>query len=298
MELMKGIGILVVLFFGMVVVLRSGFGHAEATDVSEDTPSYHTATIKEERPLNDKGSVTVINKNGAIRITAWDKPSVAIVAHKEVGIPGIRKLFRLGRKEAPPSKALDTIQVEVTGDERTLRIETKYLRARWKLTRTVRYEIRVPKTATLDLRTSNGSVEVANVLGDVSLTSSNGKLACENVRGAIKAETSNGNISCLNVGGPVDAKTLNGSIQLEHAGSLSDADAITCKTTNGSITAAFPSGSAFDLEAKTTLGSITTDFPIAVSGKLAKKSVIGAVGDGGPTVRLMTTNGKIRILKI
>jgi DUF4097 and DUF4098 domain-containing protein YvlB len=66
---------------------------------------------------------------------------------------------------------------------------------------------------------------------------------------------------------------------------------------NGSITLDIPADSNLDLEMKTVNGSLDSDFPLQVQGRINPKSLRASIGKGGPTLKLSTVNGSIRLRK-
>jgi hypothetical protein len=55
-----------------------------------------------------------------------------------------------------------------------------------------------------------------------------------------------------------------------------------------------PSGYSAHLETGTVNGGVDIDFPVTVQGKLGRR-ITTDLGRGGPTVRLITTNGGVQI---
>jgi hypothetical protein len=71
----------------------------------------------------------------------------------------------------------------------------------------------------------------------------------------------------------------------------SDIDA---KAHNGGVKMSVPSNYSAHLETGTTNGGMDVDFPVTVQGKLSKDMSFN-LGNGGATVRVMTTNGGVKI---
>lgn len=49
-----------------------------------------------------------------------------------------------------------------------------------------------------------------------------------------------------------------------------------------------------DLDLETVNGGIDIDFPVTVSGRIGRQ-LRTTLGDGGPTIRVVTTNGGVKI---
>jgi DUF4097 and DUF4098 domain-containing protein YvlB len=69
------------------------------------------------------------------------------------------------------------------------------------------------------------------------------------------------------------------------------------ETTNGSVDVRLPASAEFKVNAGTTNGKIQTDFPVTVQGTFSSKDLSGTVGGGGRELRVVTTNGTIKLMK-
>jgi DUF4097 and DUF4098 domain-containing protein YvlB len=142
----------------------------------------------------------------------------------------------------------------------------------------ISYKIRVPEKTDLDLKITNGNIDVTNVEGQARLRSTNGSVEANRIRGGVDGYTVNGNVHVQ-----LAQVTGNRSMKL--------------KTTNGSLQLRLPSDIQVDLEASTVNGSISTEFPVTATGRLTSRSLRGSLNGGGPLIDLHTVNGSIRIEK-
>ncbi|MFC0540223.1 DUF4097 family beta strand repeat-containing protein [Kutzneria chonburiensis] len=102
----------------------------------------------------------------------------------------------------------------------------------------VDYDVTAPAGLPVSGKTDNGGVELRNV-GAVDVTTSSGEIDLADVAGTVKAETSNGEITGRGLrGGNVQAKTSNGRIDL----ALLEPGDVTARTDNGDIKLAVPAG--------------------------------------------------------
>ena len=143
----------------------------------------------------------------------------------------------------------------------------------------VSYEVWVPRRMNLEAETHNGSVSVADVEGRMDLRAVNGSIAVRRVGGDVRAETTNGSVTA----------TLTGTTW---SGNYLDME-----TTNGSVVLDVPSGYNAQLETGTVNGGMNIDFPITVQGSISRR-ITTRLGNGGPRIRAMTTNGGVRIREI
>ena len=138
------------------------------------------------------------------------------------------------------------------------------------------YRVRVPKSTDLMLRTTNGGIDVAEVSG------------------AIDFRATNGGVRLTGVAGDVRGHTTNGGLHVELAGDGFAGAGMDVETTNGGVTLVVPEDYDAELVTGTVNGGIDVDFPITVRGRIGRQ-LRTTLGDGGPTIRAMTTNGGVKI---
>ncbi|MDP2956109.1 MAG: DUF4097 family beta strand repeat-containing protein [Longimicrobiales bacterium] len=136
----------------------------------------------------------------------------------------------------------------------------------------------MPENTDLDLQTVNGGIDVEGVSGDIQF------------------ETVNGGVHLAGVGGDVRGATENGGLQIELDGDRWSGTGLDARTTSGSVTVSIPRGYSAELETGTVNGSFDINFPVAGQGRIAH-TLRTTLGDGGPTIRAMTTNGGVRIVQ-
>lgn len=144
----------------------------------------------------------------------------------------------------------------------------------------VSYEIFVPQTTDLTLKTTNGGLNISDV------------------RGQIKFETVNGGVNIKRVAGEVSGGTVNGGIQVELTGTVADWRLMELSTHNGGVTVAMPSYYSARVQAETGMGHIQSDFPLPAGTDARARKMEFAVGGGGPPIHITTGNGGIRLKKV
>ena len=262
----------------------------------------HIQEVTRQFPFESGQTFSLTNVNGKITVTGWDKEEVLITAEKRLerrvgGLGWIMSKLNIDFKTSDDMEAyFQKVDVVVSTNENGVEIETIRPRRGISVNVSVHYDVKLPRESSVTLITSNGTITIENILGDVSLRSSNGRLIGNNIVGPTKARTSNGSVNLVDITGAIQAKTSNGTITIEHPVSLSSDDAITCSTSNGSVRIYLAEDSAFDIEARTSNGRIRSDFEIdrEDDGK-NRRRLRGRVGDGGALLDLSTTNGSITI---
>jgi len=171
------------------------------------------------------------------------------------------------------------------------------------------YEIQAPENAFLDAGSGSGDVTVEGVGENAKISTGSGNIRATGMHGGFKLETGSGNIYADQTGaGDVNAQTGSGSVELRNlhgglragtgsggikAGGTPSAD---WKLETGSGGVEIWIGSAgVTLVAETGSGSIHTDREMVTQGTQGHHSVNGKLNGGGPTVRIETGSGDIRV---
>lgn len=131
---------------------------------------------------------------------------------------------------------------------------------------------------------------------DLELDAQNGPLSVRGVNGRMRLDAQNGPISLRDVGGDVIARAQNGPLNIVLSGTVWDGPGLDAETVNGPVTLTVPSDYNARLETGTVNGPFTSDVPITMTirGRVGRP-FIGTLGQGGPTIRAMATNGPVRI---
>lgn len=129
---------------------------------------------------------------------------------------------------------------------------------------------------------------------DVSLQSHNGGIAMSDVHGRLDFQALNGGVVLNRVGGSVHGSTTNGGLVVNLSGDRWDGEELDVKTTNGGIIMSVPANYSARLETGTVNGNLQIGFPVTVQGNITRELAVN-LGSGGPTVRVRTTNGGVRI---
>jgi hypothetical protein len=251
-------------------------------------------------PISTRADVHIRVSNAQVRVTTTDDPSVVFHVHYEIAGSDSKPLF----------------STRQSGDVVELR-ENDTNRDWWGWTsldveRTT-VDVRMPKTADLQLVTSNGAVEVSSLNGDIRLHTSNGSITASELKGKLQVGSSNGAINVTGVDGDCVASTSNGSIQA--SGRF---DSLDMHSSNGRITAHATAGSTVgsrwdigtsnssidlalppmikaNLDVTTSNGGIQLEMPVTVQGYQDQSHLHGALNGGGPEISVHTSNGHIHL---
>lgn len=211
-------------------------------------------SISKSFEVGPGGLLTVQADEGSIQVNTSDVNMVRV----EV----IRKAEAGTREEA--ESILRSLEVRFDQSGNNVRIDAQSPRRRAR--KHMEFRISVPRKYNVDLKTSGGSIEVADLQGEVRSKTSGGSLRFSRIEGPVLGNTSGGSISLDDIGGEVSAETSGGSISAKGI----DGN-VTALTSGGSITAERIGGR---LTAKTSGGSVRVD---EVGGAIEASSSGGSV---------------------
>lgn len=200
-------------------------------------------------------------KNGGISIKSWDKNEIQIMA----------KISVYARRTDNAQDIAERVSIKTNSE---IKATIPSLDRRENVS--VSYRIYVPRETNLDLEAYNGGISIMDVDGN------------------IRFETLNGGVRLANLSGDVRGETTNGGVKVELIGSEWIGDGLDVETTNGGVVLYIPKEYNANLKTGTINGSMDFDFPMMISGRF-DKNLTTTLGNGGKTIRVVTTNGGVKI---
>jgi hypothetical protein len=141
------------------------------------------------------------------------------------------------------------------------------------------------------LSTGSGNIHATGLHGGFSVSTGSGDIYAEQTGdGDVKAETGSGNIELRNLRGGLRAQTGSGNVK---AGGT-PVSPWHIETGSGNVEF-WTGNAALTLDAETGSGSIRSDREMAAQGSSERHHVTAKLNGGGPTVRIETGSGDIRI---
>jgi hypothetical protein len=141
------------------------------------------------------------------------------------------------------------------------------------------------------LNTGSGNIQATGLRGNFTVATGSGNIYAEQVSaGDVKAETGSGNIEVKNIKGSLRAETGSGGIK---AGGAPSAP-WHLQTGSGGVEL-WVGDAPVTLDAESGSGSIHTDREMLTQGSTDRHHVTGKLNGGGPTVRVETGSGEIRV---
>ena len=171
------------------------------------------------------------------------------------------------------------------------------------------YEIQAPASSFLTANSGSGDVNVDDVGDNAKLSTGSGNIHANGLHGGFSVSTGSGDIVAAQTGeGEVKAETGSGNIELRdihgglhaHTGSgdikFHGVATMDSKIETGSGSVEFwPGEAGFTLDASTGSGSVHSDSEMVVQGSFDHHHITGKVHGGGPTVRISTGSGDVRV---
>ena len=131
--------------------------------------------------------------------------------------------------------------------------------------------VHVPPGVTVQARTFNGDIDVADVRGPVTATTVQGKIYARNVVGAVRTRTDRGNQYLTQIQGALEADATFGDLQLQGI----TGDLVTATLVRGDIQAR--SVSAPLIRFTTTQGGVSVTAAVTATGRLVVRTHRGAI---------------------
>ena len=238
------------------------------------------------------------NANGRTRVIGEEREDIEVRAAKTA---------RAESAEAART-LLDNIRLIHGISGNVLELEVDVPR-RWNRRGHVNLELRVPRGMSTEVIASNGRVGIENLCGSVHARSSNGSVDITDVVGDIEVQTSNAKVCCSSTCGHLIARSSNGKIELlEHRGSI-DAytsnglihacmdemgnNGVRLATSNGRIVLELPEEVNAELDVRVDNGVIRNELTLCRADRDRNGQLRGRLGRGGCPIKLRTSNGAV-----
>jgi DUF4097 and DUF4098 domain-containing protein YvlB len=254
----RRVGVLVLPLMVVLAGCDLSLGHLTARATDEWTRTY---------PLSSGGEVRITNTNGKIEVEGIDGSTVEVRAER----------IARGSTEEAARQFLPRIVIkeDITPDRVSLETE-RMSGIMIGVGIEVRYHVRAPKNAV------------------INVTNTNGQVALTGLGGTVSAHTTNGGVNGKGLTGGLDARSTNGGVTIDMA-SLGK-DKVALRTTNGGVTLTVPETAKADISASCTNGGINVSSleNLQVS-ESSRRTLEGKLNGGGTPIELRTTNGGIRV---
>lgn len=251
-------------------------------------------------PANGHPDVRIETNDGRVSVTTWDRPEVVF----HVSTAG----WTIG----------EHLQVIAANDNGVISLVAKVppifglsFGGRW-----LHIDVSMPRSADLDVRTGDGSVNVDPLAGHVKLWTGDGHISARGLKGRLDLHTGDGGIDAEDLDGQLVASSGDGHIRVHGRFDILDlssgdggvtADCIagsvlqdrwTLHTSDGGLTLRVPGDLKATLEARTGDGHIHVGLPVTVEGTWnSSHEMRGTLNGGGPALDLRSGDGSITVEK-
>ncbi|MDQ3448006.1 MAG: DUF4097 family beta strand repeat-containing protein [Chloroflexota bacterium] len=259
-------------------------------------------TLEESLEVDDGTRILVETFNGRISvITGGDSRIEARVVKRGSG-----------RSQEEAERDLERVELSIVREETRVTIAVRRNDAAISLGNSgADIELSVPRGSSLELRTSNGRIESANVTGSIIARSSNGGVTIRDAEN-VDAETSNGPLTVTESSGRLELRTSNGELDIVAAedvvvtaetsnGSLSFSGTLDpgfhlFRTSNAGLSVLLPSDAEFAIDGKTSNASVASNFLTLTVGENTLSGVSTDNGVPEVQIRAETSNGPLTVV--
>jgi len=228
-----------------------------------------------------KPEVRVETNDGEVRVDAWDRNEIE--AHVEtVGWRIADNAVRVAEKQTG-----DRVELDV-------RIPRHW---GWSMggSRSLKIGLKIPREATLAVRTADGHITLTGVKGEMHLSTGDGHIDAAGLDGRFVASTGDGHIRIEGRFDLLDLRTGDGNVEARALPGSKMAGGWTVRTGDGNVALRLPEGFQADLDAHTSDGRISLEFPVVLSGSISQSNLRGKINGGGAMLTVRTGDGSIRL---
>jgi hypothetical protein len=202
-------------------------------------------------------------QNGGVRVIGSNRSDVLVRACIQTW----------GKTDEEAKAQAADIRIETAG---TIKADSSSTDHNWS----VSYEISAPRNTSLNLKAHNGGISISGIEGNLEF------------------ETMNGGVTLKDVAGDVKGRTTNGGVMVALAGNRWNGGGLDVQTTNGGVVLSLPDNFAAHVETGTVNGGFRSDFSalnIERTERWKPARISADLNGGGPTIRVITTNGGVQI---
>jgi hypothetical protein len=202
---------LVCVGIGSVIFFVNGFAvnnPFDAVQIASELEESKTLDVDTEKPV----ILTIEDDAGAITVTG--------AAVETVQITAIKRAYDSTQARADAEVKTVKYTVEQSGNTITIKYELPKSVNISNRVNEVEFIVTVPNQTTVDVDTSFGEINIANIEGNVTVQNDFGEITLDNVEGAASATTNSGTVTATSIkatGENIDLKSEFGSITLEKA---------------------------------------------------------------------------------
>ncbi|HEX5235246.1 MAG TPA: DUF4097 family beta strand repeat-containing protein [Silvibacterium sp.] len=256
-------------------------------------------TFDKSLTVSGPATLNVSTGSGYIHITPGSDDSVHIIGH----VHSDHSWFG-GSPEDAVRRVTDNPPISQSGNTIDVGQHTHFQNV------SIDYVITAPRGTRVDANSGSGDLDISNLEGPLKATTGSGNIQANDLTGDVtlnagsgditamtngakymKVETGSGNIHLQGVTGGLFAEAGSGDIEVKGQ----PGDGWKLETGSGNITLNTGNSAHFALDASTGSGDVHSDPSITTHGNIDHHHIMGDVNGGGPTIRVETGSGDVRI---
>jgi len=233
--------------------------------------------------ISGKPDLRVETSDANIRVDTWDKNTI------DVHMTSSRYKFGDNGLRVIEHQNGDAVEIELRFPHHVFTVQFGSYK--------VDIEIHMPCQGRVNLRTGDGSIELANFKGDMDIESGDGHEQIDSVDGNLRARAGDGHIRAVGRFDALDLNTSDGRIETRVLPGSTMASGWNLRTGDGNVTLELPQNFAADVDLHTGDGHINVEMPVTVDGRIGDKNIHGKINGGGNLLTIHTGDGSIRLEK-
>ena len=234
--------------------------------------------------LTDRPDLRVETSDANIRVTTGDQNTIeakVVTSRYKIGEGGIRIEERQNG---------NSVEIDVRYPHHNFNFE-------WGSGHRVDIIIQMPREGHINLRTGDGTIEVAGLKGEMDLHTGDGSVNLDSVDGKLRASTGDGHIQASGRFDELELKTGDGHVDVRAGNGSALANNWRLETGDGGVSLEVPQSLAADVDLHTNDGHIDLDMPVSAEGKLRENEIRGKLNGGGNLLTIRTGDGSIHLKK-
>jgi len=193
------------------------------------------------------------------------------------------------------------IHIEERQNGNTVEIEVRYphhnFNFEWGPGHRVDVIIQMPREGSVNLRTGDGKIEVANLKGEMDMHTGDGSVDLDSVDGKLHASTGDGHIQANGRFDELELKTGDGHVDVRAGNGSALSNNWRLETGDGSVSLEVPQSLAANVDLHTSDGHIDLDMPVTTEGTTRQNEIRGKLNGGGNLLTIRTGDGSIHLKK-
>jgi len=293
------------------------FGSGSSSDANVNPNEYRW-----QFTVNPPAQVTLTNPRGEIRVTAWDRPEIAVHAVKLLDSPARLRVTRVVAEAEGNRIVVRTVtdQISRLVESGVLQgVAADIIQALADLVNIgtpapVSYVVQVPRQTDLEVNGVSCQVRVEGLEGTERVRTVSGEIRLNDLRGQIDVNSVSGEQDARNLQGVVNANSVSGRIELNgkiadlrvktvssavvYSGSVDPGGHYLFNTVSGDVTLEIPADSRASFSAQGVNLNVHPDLPdLHAEGTRApgRAQWSGELRGGGAPVRFQTVSGDLRL---